>query len=137
MTNQSVIIDLPESIYSKYKRQAEQMQRSVEAEIVEGVSRAVPNNDELTTQLEDLVTQLAYLDDKALLRIARSKLAKKDASRIETLHIKRQSEGLTDLESTDLAGLMKKFDRWFVLRNEALGLLIARGQNVAEFARGK
>ena len=136
MSNQSVLIDLPENIYNKYKHRAEQMQRSVEAEIVESIARAVPNNDdELSTELQELVIQLGFLDDKALLRIARSKHSKKEASRIETLHFKRQSEGLDDFESKELAELMKKFDRWFVLRNEAFAILLERGQDVSEFTR--
>jgi hypothetical protein len=138
MSNQSILIDLPENIYNKYKHRAERMQRSVEAEIVESIARAVPtNDDELSAELQDLVIQLGFLDDKALVRIARSKQSKKEASRIETLHLKRQSEGLDDSESKELAELMKKFDRWFVLRNEALGLLLERGQDVSEFARRK
>ncbi len=138
MSNQSVLIDLPENIYNKYKHRAEQMQRSVEAEIVESISKAVPtNDDELSAELQDLVIQLGFLDDKALVRVARSNQSKKEASRIETLHLKRQSEGLDDSESKELAGLMKKFDRWFVLRNEALGLLLERGQDVSEYARRK
>jgi hypothetical protein len=138
MLNQSVLIDLPENIYNKYKQRAEQMQRSVEAEIVESIARAAPANaDDLSAELHDLVVQLGFLDDKALFRIARSHQPKKEATRIETLHFKRQSEGLADSESKELAELMKKFDRWFVLRNEALGLLLERGQDVSEFARKK
>jgi hypothetical protein len=138
MSNQSVLIDLPENIYNKYKQRAEQMQRSVEAEIVESIAKAAPTNaDDLSAELQDLVIQLGFLDDKALARIARSHQPKKEAARIETLHFKRQSEGLNDSESKELAELMKKFDRWFVLRNEALGLLLERGQDVSEFARKK
>ena len=138
MSNQSVLIDLPENIYNKYKHRAEQMQRSVEAEIVESIAKAAPkNDDELSGELQELVIQLGFLDDKALVRIARSNQSKKEASRIETLHFKRQSEGLDDSESKELAELMKKFDRWFVLRNEALGILLERGQDVSEYTRRK
>jgi uncharacterized phage-associated protein len=138
MSNQSVLIDLPENIYNKYKQRAEQMQRSVEAEIVESIAKAAPANaDDLSAELQDLVVQLGFLDNKALARIARSNQPKKETARIETLHFKRQSEGLADSESKELAELMKKFDRWFVLRNEALGILLERGQDVSEFAPRK
>lgn len=133
MSNQSVIIDLPENIYNKYKQRAEETQRTVEAEITETVANAAPNNGELSAELEELVAQLTFLDDKALERIARSTLAKKDAAKIESLHFKRQSVGLGDSEKVNLAELMKKFDRWFVLRNKAIGLLIGRGHDVSEF----
>ncbi len=94
MSKQSVVIDLPEDIYNKYKQRAQQMQRSVEAEIVESVFKAVPNNDIVPSDLDEVVAQLGFLDNKALRRIARSRLPKKDTAKIESLHFKRQSEGL-------------------------------------------
>lgn len=130
MQKQSVVIDLPDNIYNQYKQRAEQKQRTIEAEIVEVVSKAVPLADELSPELENLVAQLVFLDDKALQRIARSKSSKKDASQLEALHFKRQNEGLTEVEAHELSNLMKKFERWFVLRNEALAILMERGQNV-------
>lgn len=87
------------------------MQRSLEAEIVEGILKAARGNDELSTELEGLVAQLAFLDTKALGRIARSRLAKKEAARIESLHFKRQNEGLEEAEAKELAELMKKMER--------------------------
>ncbi|MBN9393555.1 MAG: hypothetical protein J0I20_36325 [Chloroflexi bacterium] len=127
MSNQSVVIDLPEDIYNKYKQRAEQTQRSVEAEITASLLKAAPDNPELTTELDNLVAQLAFLDDKALKRLAKSRLPKKEVTQIERLHSKQQAEGLSETETNELAEIMRKFDRWFVLRNEALGLLIERG----------
>jgi plasmid stability protein len=137
MTKLSVVIDLPDDIYNKYKHRAELMQRSVEAEIVESVLKSAPSNAELSVELEGLVSQLAFLDNKGLFRLAHSKLAKKETARIESLHFKRQNEGLNEAETQELAELMKRFERWFVLRNEALGILIQRGQDVSEFAPKK
>jgi glutamine synthetase adenylyltransferase len=137
MLIQSVIIDLPEDIYNKYKQRAEETQRTVEAEITETVANAAPNNDKLSAELEELVAQLVYLDDKHLERFSRSTFPKKDASKIESLHYKQQSEGLDDSENEKLTRLMKKLDRWFVLRNEAIGLLIKRREIIANFAQQK
>lgn len=136
MSNQSVVIDLPEDIYNKYKQRAEQNQHSVEAEIAESLLRAVPANENLS-ELDRLVAQLAFLDDNSLRRIAKNRLPKKEAMRLERLHFKQQAEGLEAIETGELTELMKKFNRWFVLRNEALGLLIERGQNISEFTPKK
>jgi len=43
MTKQSVVIDLPDAIYNKYKHRAQQMQRSVVAEIVESIVKCREN----------------------------------------------------------------------------------------------
>jgi hypothetical protein len=134
MTKQSVVIDLPQEIYNRYKQRAEQRQHTVEAEIVESVLKALPTTEALSAELEGLVAQLAFLDNKALRRLAQSRLSKKEATRLESLHLKRQGEGLSEVETKELAELMQKMERWFVLRNEALGLLIERGEDVSEFA---
>lgn len=70
-----------------------------------------------------------FLDNKALERLVRSHLTKKETNRIENLHFKRQSDGLEEAETKELAELMKKMERWFVLRNEASDLLLERGQS--------
>ena len=132
MSTQSVVIDLPEDLYNIYKQQASQKQRTVEAEIVEAVAKVAPMlvSDKLPAELEELVAQLVFLDNAGLRRIAQSKANRKETARIEVLHFKRQDTGLDESERKELGDLMKKFDRWFVLRNEALGLLIKREQDV-------
>lgn len=134
MQKQSVVIDLPDEIYNEYKRRAEQTHRTVEAEIIEVISKAAPAGDKLSDELEGLVAQLSFLEDNAVARIAASKFSKKESARIEALHFKRQSEGLTEAETVELAALMKKFNRWFVLRSEAQNILMERGQDISKFA---
>jgi len=126
MPKQSVVIDLPEDVYNKYKEQALQTDSTIEAEIIEVVAKGVPTivSDKLSAELEGLVMQLAFLDNVALGRVASSKFSHKDATRIEALHFKSQDTGLNETEKKELSELMKRFDRWFVLRNEALGLLL-------------
>ena len=132
MQKQSVVIDLPDDVYNKYKQRAAHTQRTVEAVITEVVFKAAPVDDKLNNELEELVAQLAFLDGPALERIAHSKMPQKEAVRIEALHFKRQNHQLDTPQTEELAQLMKKFDRWFVLRNAALDTLIERGSSVAE-----
>lgn len=134
MSNQLVTIDLPEDIYKQYKQLAEVKKRTVEAEILEAVAKAAPAKDKLPSDLEQLVSQLVFLDDPALMRLAKSTFAKKDAAKIDSLQYREQNEGLNEAEKEKLASLMKKLSRWFVLRNEALGLLLQRGHPASEFA---
>ncbi len=54
---------------------------------------------------------LALLDDAALWRAARHHLPASAAARLEALHLKRQSEGLTDVESVALSGLLRQYER--------------------------
>jgi hypothetical protein len=126
MSNQSIIIDLPENVYIEYKRRADHTNRTVEVEIAETLTRDLGETEDegLSPELKDLINQLGFLDTKHLIRLATKTFPKKDAARIEAYHFKEQSVGLNNQESLILAELMNKFDRWFVLRNEALGLLL-------------
>ena len=79
MANQSVTLSIPEDIYVRLKRRAEQTQRSVEAELLEVVAKELPMEDsvipvELTVELAAIV----QLNDKVLWKAARSHLAAKD-----------------------------------------------------------
>ncbi len=60
---------------------------------------------------------------------------KKLAAKIEALHLKRQNQGLTEPKTEELADLMKSFNWQFVLRNEAIGLLLERGQDVSDCSK--
>lgn len=100
------------------------MQHSIEAEIVETVSKVTPADDSLSADLEELLVQLKFLKDEALVNLAQNNFPKRDASKIEALYYKRQSEGLDETETEKLTELMRKFNQWFVLRNEAINLLL-------------
>lgn len=89
MTIQAVTLHLPSSLYERLKRRADQADRTVEAELLNVVTAAVPTEDLLPAYLEEAVAPLATLDDAALWRAARNHLPKKTAAQIERLHLKR------------------------------------------------
>src|SRR5689334_18825195 len=102
---QSVTVRLPEPLYEQLRMRAEQSRRTVEDELVEVVTTAVPLADELPRDLALAISPLATLDDEALWRAARSRLPAEDAERLEELASKRQREGLTDSEADETARL--------------------------------
>jgi plasmid stability protein len=78
MTIQSVTLNLPDALYNRLKRRAEQTHRTVETELLEVVASAVPVADELPTDLNEAISPLALLDDEALWRAARNHLPEED-----------------------------------------------------------
>src|SRR5437870_3934878 len=106
MPVQSVIVHLPDVLYARLRQRAEQAQRSVEDELLEVVATAVPASEELPGELAEAVASLALLDDVALERAARSRLAAEAAERMEALHLQQQRQGLTATEAGELAGLV-------------------------------
>jgi len=116
---------LPDTLYERVRQRAE---------LLEVVVNGVPLEDELPSDLAVAIAPMSFLDDQSLQKIARSKLAKKEAAQIERLHLKRQREDLDATETQTLAGLMAKYDRVFLMRTQAINLLVQRGLNISEFA---
>jgi len=134
MTIQPVTLNLPDLLYHQIKLRAEQSHRSVEAELLEVVASALPVVDELPADLNEAISPLALLDDESLKRAARSHLAAEVAAQMEGLHLKRQREGLTEVESQTLASLIRQYERAMLVRSHSVALLKKRGYNVSEFA---
>jgi uncharacterized protein (DUF433 family) len=119
------------------QKRAETKNRSIEAELVEVVSQAVPTpDDQLSPELAGLVAQIPALEDVYLWRLAKSKFPKKDSRRIEFLHHKR-SEGLIDTEKEELSLLMFRLEKFFLSRATAIEELGKRGQDVSVLLKKK
>ena len=125
---QSVTLELPDTLYSQIVRRAEATHRSVEVELLEVLAQAVPASEELSPALAEAVEALETLDSSALRQIAQSTLAAEDAARMEELHLKRQSEGLTAAESAELTPLVELFERNMLVRAQAAKILYEREQ---------
>ena len=108
MPGQNLTLTVPEPLYDRLQQRARQANRTVEAVLLDVLATAVPAADELPAVLAEAVSPLALLDDDALWRAARSRLAA-EAAQLEDLHLKRQREGLTDAEAQTLAGLVRQY----------------------------
>ena len=132
MSVQPITINLPTILYSRLRRRAEQSRHTVEAELLEVVTTAMPVADDLPADLSEAISPLSLLDDAALWRAARSRLASETAAQLEALHLKRQRDGLTATEEQILAGLVRQYERVMLVRAQAAALLKQRGQDVSE-----
>ncbi len=131
MTAQAITLQLPGSLYQRFKRQADQAHRTVEAEILDVVAHAAPETEQLPPELSESLAQLDALEDEALWRLARSHLSRAESTELEDLHLKRQSEGLTPQESARTAYLVGQYERRLVLRAHAARVLKERGHDVS------
>jgi plasmid stability protein len=130
MTVQSLTLNVPEALYHRLKRRAEQTHRPVEDEALDVLAAGVPVADELPPDLVEAISPLALLDDEALERAAGSRLAAEAAAQMEELHLKRQRQGLTDAEAQTLAALVRQYERAMLVRAQAAALLHQRGHDV-------
>jgi plasmid stability protein len=131
MAEQTLTLTLPEVLYHHLRDRAAGSNRTVEDEIMEILTTAVPVAGELPAELEKAISPLSVLDDEALWRAARTRLGSEDAARLEELHEKREREGLSAAESDTLAGLVRQYERALLVRAQAAALLKQRGHDVS------
>lgn len=129
--NQSVTLNLPAALYARLRRMADEAHRSVEDELLDVVAAAIPEADDLPADLAEAVSQLAVLDDAALLHAATVAMPADAVDELERLHLKRQCEGLTDAEAQAAAVLTRTYERTMLVRAEAAALLAERGCDVS------
>ncbi len=134
MAQQMVMLNMPDELYRRLRRRAEQAHRSVEDEVLELVATAIPVDDEVPADLLEALAPLPSLSDAALWRVARSLLPAEVSAELEALHLKRQRETLTAAEAERVAELVRQYDRTMLLRAEAALLLKQRGHDVSELA---
>lgn len=136
MVVHSVTLDLPSTLYSRIEQRAARTQRSVEEELLDVLASALPASEDLPADLAAALAPLALLDDAALWRAAESHLPADAAARLEALHLKRQSEGLSDTEAAEAARLVRQYERAMLVRAQAIALLKQRGQDVSALRAG-
>jgi len=104
----------------------------VEAELVDLVATAMPEDEDLQDEIKLELAGLEHLDDQTLWQAAGSRLAARVARRTERLHRKQQREGLTEAEIQDLGELMQQYERAMHIRAQATVLLKRRGHDVSK-----
>lgn len=130
MTLQTVTVHLPEMLYRQVARRARRMRRSVEDELVEVVSTAMPTMEALPSDIVDDLEQLTYLTDAEMWEAACTTLPRQNSERMQALVLKRQGVRLTAVEERELKRLTHLADRAMLVRAQAAVLLKERGHNI-------
>ncbi len=131
MNSHPVTITLPDTVYQRVKRQSQRTQRSVADEVVAVVAAAVPEQEGLPTDIEQVLSALDLFTDEELWRAARLTAPADKTERMQTLAEKQQLEGLTDLEKQEAAVLSHFFNRVMLVRAKAAVLLKERGREMS------
>lgn len=131
MSVQPVTLNLPEAVYKRFKHQANNNHRTIEAELLNIVTTAPPIENELPIELETELASLALLDDLTLWDAARSQMPIAKSEKIQELHFKRDYEGLNEAESKTLNNYVQQYQRQMLIRAKAAALLKRRGQDIS------
>jgi hypothetical protein len=135
MSEQTVTVTIPAELYDHLKRRAEAGGRALQDEIVETLQASLPEPDVMPAYLTEAITPLSFFSDEQLWQAARSRLPDEDAAEMESLHHKRDREGLNEEQKQRLAGLLKRYERSVLVRAKAAELLHKRGHDVSVLQR--
>ena len=127
MSEQSVILSLPESLYEQVRRVAEKSDRPVELVLIDTLALLfgeLPSDSELDPQ------SLNVLADEQLWALVYRSLAWPIDARLRELSAMGKSGSLSDAEQNELDVLVDQVDRYVLLRSHALLLLKQRGHDV-------
>jgi hypothetical protein len=127
-----VTINLSENVYRQIKRAAELVRRPVDEVVTEAVVAAAPVMDAPASTLRAELAQMAYLNDAALWKAARSALSKDQRQQLEALHDKQQRAGLTPAEQAREHALTNLYRETLLVRAQAVALLQQRGYDVSD-----
>lgn len=130
MALHTVTLRLPDVLYRQVERRARRMRRSVEDELVDVVSTALPTMEDLPSDIADDLEQLAYLTDAELWQAACTTLPEQNAERMQALLLKRQRASLSAAEERELKRLAHRADHAMLVRAKAAVLLKARGHEI-------
>jgi hypothetical protein len=125
------VISIPEKLYDKARRVAEQTARPVD-EVIR--ARLEQSLDEMPLDLPDderaELRALVYLSDDALWTMAREQMASAKQERMQVLMDKNTFGTITDEEYDELTQLVELGQRLTLRKAEAMKLLLDRGYTV-------
>jgi hypothetical protein len=132
MTFHTVTFDLPEQVYEQIQKAAQKTHRPIKELLVEAVTAVAPVIDSASVDLRAALAQMAYWNDAALWRAARSTLTAEQKTRLEALHDQQQRRGLTHEEANEEKALLQLYRETLLVRAQAAVLLKQRNYNVAD-----
>ena len=131
MVLQTITVRLPDILYRRVEHRAQRMRRSIEEELVDVVSAALPTTDDLSSDIAIDLAQMAFMTDAELWQAAQTELPLQDSAKMQALMFKRQREGLTAAEEREAKRLAHRADRTMLVRSRAAVLLHDRGHDIS------
>jgi hypothetical protein len=130
MTQQPVMVHLPDDLYNRIRRVAEERNRSVETVLLDGLTLLF---GDLSGDLEMLMPALETFSEEQLWAIVHRRLTWAEDARLRELLAASKQARLSGDEQAELDSLLAQVDRFVILRSKALLLLAQKGQDVASY----
>jgi hypothetical protein len=131
MAIQTIQLQLPDAIYQRLQRVAEETNQPLEKVVLQTIRGNLPPLlDDLSPELRRIVADLQHLSDAALWAVARESLPSQQWRRHQRLLRKAQADTLTVDEQQELADLRAVTDQFVTRRSYALALLKWHGHTL-------
>ena len=127
MSDSTVTLKLPASLYEKLQQVARRQQRPVEMLMLDSLTLLFEEPSEVLNLQPEM---LHSFSDEQLWALVYRRLALPQEARLEELAAKGRAGNLTGLETKEQAQLIAAFDRYVLLRSQALVMLKQRGHDV-------
>ncbi len=138
MDTKPLTLQIPESLYKRYKQWAEQTNRSIEEEVMEVVLASAPPEG-ISPDLAKELEALKLLGDKALWKVAaKSHLTAGERQKLAQLNSKQQREGSDSLSPEELQTkneLLYQYECRMLIRANAMLLLKQRGLDISNLLK--
>ena len=130
MSTQTVMVELPESLYRSASRIAQATQRPLADILQESLAHTLPPLEDVTPEEAIELARLSNLDDAALWQVSYATLPAVDQAKLTQL-LEQQSEGAVAPDDTRrLQALLDEYGRLLVRKAHAWLLLARRGYRV-------
>lgn len=128
MTDKTVILSFPASVYQRMENTAFAMRRPIEEVMVYALQMGSPPAwDDVPVEFQADLAEMDRLADDTLWAIARSKKEPASLLRYDELLARNQDNLLTDSEKQELRQLRTEADRFMLCKAHAAALLHWRG----------
>ena len=137
LDSSAIRITLPQELYQQVRQSATQSKRSIEDEIIAVVEYAFAkdeNWEQISSDIDSALQQLAYLDDQELWQAARQVAPVELSNQMQELVFKQQAQGLTDSEQQEARQLQHYAHKLMLVRAEAALLLKKRGHDITSLS---
>ncbi len=127
----SVTVQLPEQLLRSVKQRAAKRRQPLNRQVADLIESGLAQLDWWEIDIDEMLQPLEAMSDADLWQAAESRLSVKLSRRLESLHSKRQREGLTKDEREQARRLTEQYERGLLIRARAAALLKTRGHDVS------
>lgn len=134
MTDQSLLVQLPQELYERIKEAAETSARPMDAILIESLD-ALFHRPPAGETIESVLAALPTYTDGELWVVVYRGLTWAQSLRLRELNTKAKQIELSDSEATEQSHLLDLNDQMMLLRSDALLLLQQRGHDIEAYLK--